>query len=213
MDANRLVLEAKRSAVHAGHSAAAVARRIMAGTVVRAVRASELLHSGASIARAWFLRLPRAARWGAVGGVAVGVLALFLVFRGDPVERAVLRGDLHTARKELRHVHGPSRAYDAGRIQEAQKSYGAAAASYASAARNGDSRGFNRLAEMTRNTSCRARSAAAAALGEIADDRSISALKVLSKGKFRDERGRRGPFACSSRRAARDALDHVRDRG
>jgi hypothetical protein len=209
MDANSLVAEAKGSAAALRRRISAAARSGYSAVFVRTMSARELLRGGWSIFRAWFLRQPRALRYGAACAIVLAGAAGWYRFRTDPVERAVLRGDLRTARRELRQVHGPSRAYDAGRIQEAQKAYGPAAASYLAAQQNGDSRGLDRLLEMSRSRKCRARIAAANALGELGDDRSVRALRALAKRKYSDERGRN----CSTRRAARAALERARSRG
>jgi hypothetical protein len=209
MDANNLLLEAKSSAASLRRRVLAAGRTAYSAVLVRTMSARELVRGGWSIFRAWFFRQPRALRYGAACAAVVAVAFVCYETRTDPVERAVLRGDLRTARKELRAVHGPSRAYDAGRIQEAQKAYGPAAASYVAAERNGDSRGLERLIEMSRSRRCRARIAAANGLGELGDDRSVRALNALAKRKYPDEHGR----SCSTRRAARAALERVRGRG
>jgi hypothetical protein len=209
MDANHFFVDAKGSAASLWRRASAGGRAAYSAVLVRAMSARELLRGGWSIFRAWFLRQPRALRYGAACALLVAGGLTWYRVRTDPVERAVLRGDLRTARKELRQVHGPSRAYDAGRIQEAQKAYGPAAASYLVAERNGDARGFDRLLEMSRSRKCRARIAAANALGELGDDRSVRALQAMSKRRFPDEHGR----SCSTRRAARAALQRVRSNG
>jgi HEAT repeat protein len=146
------------------------------------------------------------------GAVAFVGLAGYAVFRhGDPVERAVARGDLQAAKTELKQQQvaaAGARSYDQGRIAEAQKSYRAAAASYMVAMRQGDQRGLDRLIDMTRDQSCPARSAAASALGQVRDARAVHALVELRKAKFADERHgkkRKSP-PCNSAQAARKAL-------
>ncbi|HWE24300.1 MAG TPA: HEAT repeat domain-containing protein [Myxococcales bacterium] len=146
------------------------------------------------------------------GGVAlIGLVGYLALRRGDPVERAVARGDLQAAKTELKQkqvADSGARSYDAGRIAEAQKSYRAAAASYMTAMRQGDARGLDRLIDMTRDQSCPARSAAASALGQVRDDRAVQALHELRRAKFADERRgkKHKASSCNSAQAARKAL-------
>jgi hypothetical protein len=147
--------------------------------------------------------------------VAALGLCLFAGLRGDPVERAVARGDLHAAKTELKQrqvADSGARSYDAGRIAEAQKSFRAAAASYVTANRQGDQRGLERLIEMTRDPNCPARSAAASALGQMRDGRAVHALQELKRARFADERHKKGSrrSSCDSAQAARRALKRSR---
>jgi hypothetical protein len=164
----------------------------------------------------WFALAPRVRAMLICGVVAVAGLATYaLVRKGDPVERAVARGDLQAAKTELKQkqvADAGARTYDAGRIAEAQKSYRTAATSYVTALRQGDQRGLDRLIDMTHDSSCPARSAAASALGQVRDDRAIRALKDLRHAKFADERkGKRSRHsACNSAQAARKALKRTK---
>jgi hypothetical protein len=162
--------------------------------------------------------LPGWARFSAFGAVvlaAAGVCA-FATLRGDPVERAVARGDLRAARIELRHgqvADAGKRSYDAGRVAEAQKSFRVAAMSYAAAARQGDERGLDRLVTLSHDRECPARSAAAAGMAKLRGDRALRALQQLREAKFANEGGKRKKHraaVCDSRRAARDALKRAR---
>src|SRR2546423_15301315 len=125
----------------------------------------------------WLALAPRAGAMIICGGVAVaGILTYAAIRRGDPVERAVARGDLHAAKTELKQrqvADAGARSYDAGRIAEAQKAYRAAVTSYVAAKKQGDDRGLLRLVEMTRDSSCQARSAAASGLGGLRDERAV----------------------------------------
>ena len=165
----------------------------------------------------WLALAPRARAMIICGGVAIaGILTYAAVRRGDPVERAVARGDLHAAKTELKQrqvADAGARSYDVGRIAEAQKSFRAAATSYVTAMRQGDQRGLDRLVEMTRDASCPARSAAASALGQVRDGRAVHALQELKRAKFADERrGKKSRKAasCNSGQAARKALKRSR---
>jgi len=147
--------------------------------------------------------------------VAAAGLCIFGAFHGDPVERAVARGDLHAAQTELKQrkvADAGARSYDAGRIAEAQKSYHAAVARYLTASRQGDDRGIQRLIDMTRDPSCVARSAAASGLGKVRDDRALRALKELRSARFADEHGRKRArrSSCNSAVAARKALKRAK---
>ncbi len=148
----------------------------------------------------------------AAAAAAVGV-ALFLAARTDPLDRALAQRDFRAARTELKNVKdAPARAYGEGRIQEARGSFAPAAASYATAARSGDRRGLKQLIRMTEHRSCEVRASAARALGDLGDADALPALHKLERGRFADERGKPGPFRCSSKRAARDALEQLRSR-
>jgi hypothetical protein len=165
----------------------------------------------------WLALSPRARAMGICGAVALaGVLTYAAVHHGDPVERAVARGDLQAAKTELKQkqtADAGARSYDAGRIAEAQKSWRVAATSYVAAVRQGDSRGLDRLIDLTHDQSCPARSAAASGLGQLRDDRAVHALQDLKRAKFADERrGKKShkAAACNSAQAARKALKRSR---
>jgi hypothetical protein len=165
----------------------------------------------------WLALSPRARAMAICTVVAVAGLVTYAAVRhGDPVERAVARGDLQAAKTELKQrqvADAGARSYDAGRIAEAQKSFRAAATSYVTAMRQGDQRGLDRLVDMTRDASCPARSAAASALGQVRDDRAVHALQELRRAKFADERrGKksRKTTSCDSAQAARKALKRSR---
>jgi hypothetical protein len=148
-----------------------------------------------------------------IGAAAVIVAIIYFLGRGDPVERAVDRGDVRGARALLQKMPpGPARTYDEGRIEEARGAFGTAASRYAAAERGGDRRGWRRLIKMTKNDRCSARESGARALGGLGDRNAISALESLEKGSFPDE-GEDSligqVFGCSSRRAARDALQRL----
>jgi hypothetical protein len=97
-----------------------------------------------------------------------------------------------------------------GKVQQSQGSYHEAAESYATAARQGDSRGLQQLVAMTTAPKCQARAEAADALATFSGNkRAIAALKKLQKTQFNDEPRNPGIFACDSHRAARKALDKM----
>ncbi len=163
----------------------------------------------------WLALSPRARAMAICAVVAVAGLCVYAAFRGDSVERAVARGDLHAAKTELKQrqtLDAGARSYDAGRIAEAQGSFRAATVSYIAAMRQGDERGLERLIEMTRAPSCPARSAAALALGKVRDDRGVRALHELPRARFADEHGKKSRRAsgCNSAQAARKALKRAR---
>jgi hypothetical protein len=153
-------------------------------------------------------------RLSAVGAVvlAVGGLCAFAALRGDPVERAVARGDLAAAKMELQHrqtAHVAAESYDAGRVAEAQKSFRTAATSYAAAAQQGDQRGLDRLITLSHDRECPARIAAAAGLSKLHDARAVRALEKLQEARFEKGKSRHSGI-CDSRRAAREALKRAR---
>ena len=163
----------------------------------------------------WLAMTPRARALSICGAIAAAGLCFFAAFRGDPVERAVARGDIVAAKTELKQrkvADAGARTYDAGRIAEAQKSYRAATVSYITAFRQGDQRGLDRLIDMTRDSSCAARTAAASALGQVRDSRAVQALQELKRARFADEHGKkkRRRTNCDSAQAARKALKRSR---
>ncbi|HYR20027.1 MAG TPA: hypothetical protein VEQ15_11080 [Myxococcales bacterium] len=162
----------------------------------------------------WLALSPRARAMAICAVVAVAGLCLYAAFRGDSVERAVARGDLHAAKTELKQrqtLDAGARSYDAGRIAEAQGAFRVATSSYLAAMRQGDERGLERLIDMTRAPACPARTAAAAALGNVRDSRGVRALHELRRARFADERGKkRRSSACNSAQAARKALKRAR---
>jgi hypothetical protein len=163
----------------------------------------------------WQALSPRARAMSICGAIAAAGLCLFAAFRGDPVEKAIARGDLHAAKVELKKsqvADSGARSYDSGRIAEAQKSYRVAVASYITAMRQGDPRGLDRLIELTRDESCVARSAAASGLGSVRDERAIRALNELKRARFADERGKKKKHrsSCNSALAARKALKRAK---
>jgi hypothetical protein len=163
----------------------------------------------------WLALSPRARAMAVCAVVAVAGLCVYAAFRGDSVERAVARGDLHAAKTELKQrqvADAGARSYDAGRIAEAQGSFRAATASYLTAMRQGDDRGRERLSDLPRAPAGPARTAAAAALGNVRDSRGVRALHELRRARFADERGRKSRRAsgCNSAQAARKALKRAR---
>jgi hypothetical protein len=155
--------------------------------------------------------VPRKARLAIAAGLAVAVAAtvVLAVRRGDPIERALAQHDLNAARRELKQIKdGQERVFADARIQEARGSFGPAAEGYAKAAKGGERRGLRQLVRMTENKSCEARASAARALAELGDVHAIPALRRLAQGKFADERNG-GVFRCSSKRAAREALEQL----
>ena len=154
----------------------------------------------------------------AIAGAAIAVLGLGLAMRGQtPVtprsERIAERTQVHASdmRAAQADAPRPSRAregtFAAGKADEKQGDYKAAAENYANAARKGDSRGLNKLVAMTHARKCEARSEAADALGTLRSKKATVALKKLAKGHFKDESRTPGIFSCSSRRAAQKALE------
>jgi hypothetical protein len=186
----------------------------LAGAVSRSARrtvagVSEKTRPLRTAVTAQLSRVPRKAQLAVAAAlvVLVGVSAV-LVARSDPFERALAQRDFRTARRELKNIKdGQERVFADARIQEARASFGPAADGYLKAARSGDRRGLQQLVRMTESTSCEARTSAARALGELGDSRAVPALRKLVHAKFPDDR--EGAFRCSSRRAAREALEQL----
>lgn len=200
----RTALRGVAPRVHAlGGSAAARSRRLLH-------RLPPRMRAMPAALAARISRIPRIPRLAIAAGLAVVLgTALFLANRhADPIERALAQRDFRTARRELKQIKdGGERVFADARIQEARGSFGPAADGYAKAAKGGERRGLQQLVRMTESKSCEARSSAAHALGELGDDRAIPALRKLTQRKFPDER--EGAFRCSSKRAAREALEQL----
>jgi len=166
-----------------------------------------------SAAAARIARVPRKAQVAIAGGLVVLLAAAVLLAtrRTDPIERALAQHDFRAARQELKQIKdGQERVFADARIQEARGSFGPAADGYAKAAKGGERRALQQLVRMTESKSCEARASAARALGNLGDERALPALRKLAQGNFADER--RGPFRCSSKRAARAALEQLHTR-
>jgi hypothetical protein len=158
----------------------------------------------------------------AIAGAAVAVLGLGLAMRGktpvtprsEDFDRPQVRtSDLRPAQAESprpTRAHAQAKPYAAGKAEEKQGDFKAAAESYATAARKGDARGMSKLVAMTRARKCEARSEAADALGSFRSKKAKTALKKLARSHFRDESGTPGIFSCSSKRAAQKALERQR---
>jgi hypothetical protein len=156
----------------------------------------------------------------AIAGAAVAVLGLGLAMRGktpvtprsEDFDRPQVRAsDVRPAQVESpRPTHAQAKPYAAGKAEEKQGDYKAAAESYATAARKGDARGMNKLVAMTRARKCEARSEAADALGNFRSKKAKAALNKLARSRFKDESRTPGIFSCSSRRAAQKALERQR---
>jgi hypothetical protein len=194
-----------------------------------APRTADLLGSGSAWARRQVARLPPgirvfpaavAARIALIPGkarvaiaaglvVLLGATVLLATRRNDPIEHALAQHDFRAARRELKQIKdGQERVFADARIQEARGSFGPAADGYAKAAKGGERRGLQQLVRMTESMSCEARASAARALGELGDHRAIPALRKLARRRFADERNG-GAFRCSSKRAAREALEQL----
>jgi hypothetical protein len=154
-------------------------------------------------------------------GACVAVLAVLaggLALRGrrSPADRRPSIATSERGAAPAAELPRPSRAakasYATGKTEESHGEYRAAAQDYAAAARRGDARGLKKLVAMTRARKCEARSEAADALGALRSRKATAALKRLSRARFKDESRSPGIFSCSSRRAARKALEEQRGR-
>jgi hypothetical protein len=150
-----------------------------------------------------------------ISGAAIGILALGLALRGESAARSVEHPRVRTS--DLRAVQAEAprpaaraaeRSYAVGKAEEKQGEFKSAAESYLTAARKGDARGLKKLVAMTHAPKCEARSEAADALGTLRSKKATAALRKLAKGHFKDESRTPGIFSCSSRRAAKKALEH-----
>jgi hypothetical protein len=146
-------------------------------------------------------------------GVCAAVLALLaggLVLRGETPATAH-RPSARTSRPATADAPRPAHAAGKSSVtaspEVSQGGYKAAAQSYATSARKGDKRGLKKLVAMTRASKCEARTEAADALGGFRNRKATAALKRLAASKFKDEPKSPGIFSCSSRRAAKKALE------
>ena len=148
--------------------------------------------------------------------LAVATMMLWLSLRADH-EHA---GPLAVAKSQIGAVHAdvaiPTRtalkSYGAGKTEERQGEFKAAAESYAAAARKGDKRGFAKLVAMTHSRKCEARAEAADTLADFRGKKARAALKKLSRSRFKDDKNA-GIFSCNSRKAAQKALEKQQTRG
>jgi hypothetical protein len=147
---------------------------------------------------------------------AVLALAVGVSMRGraqTPARAVMKTSGLHLTRhraKETELTSTAQRSFAVGKAQQSQGSYREAAESYATAARQGDARGLQKLVAMTTSPKCQARAEAADALATFrGNKRAVAALKKLQQTRFEDEPRNPGIFACDSHRAAQKALDRL----
>lgn len=147
---------------------------------------------------------------------AVLVLAVGVSMRGraqTPRHAVMKTTGLHLTRhrqKETELTATAQRSFAVGKTQQSQGSYRDAAESYATAARQGDARGLQKLVAMTSAPKCQARAEAADVLATFrGNKRAVAALKKLQQTQFDDEPRNPGIFACDSHRAAQKALDKL----
>ncbi len=139
------------------------------------------------------LRAVRRETWLKIGA-CVAVAALFTV-------GLALRGDPTVHKRVVRAAHARAAILDAAHSARQP------AAIDPAAARKGDPRALNRLVAMTRADTCGARTEAAKALAGVRNPKAVAALRKLARSSFQDESDSPGIFSCSSRRAARKALE------
>lgn len=151
-----------------------------------------------------------------LAGMAVLVFALGVSLRSraqSPHHAVMKTSGLHLTRhrpKEPELSAVAQRSLAVGKAQQSQGSYKEAAESFATAARQGDGRGLQRLVAMTGAPRCQARAEAADALATFrGNKRAVAALKKLQQTQFDDEPRNPGIFACDSHRAAQKALDRL----
>lgn len=163
------------------------------------------------------LRSRRNLRVGAGIAAVLLVGAIALLVGRDPIEKALKDGDLKTAAALVEALpEGPERIFYEGRLWEEKREFRLASESFVEAARGGDGRGYDRLLRMTEHERCRARQAAAGALGELGNGRALPALRELAEGNFPDEKGQGNSvlsqlgsslgLSCNSRQAAERAI-------
>ena len=147
---------------------------------------------------------------------AVLVFAVGVSLRGraqSPQHAVMKTSGLHLTRhrqKEPELTAVAQRSFAVGKAQQSQGSYREAAESYATAARQGDLRGLQKLVAMTSAPKCQARAEAADALATFRGNKhAVAALKKLQRTRFEDEPRNPGLFACDSHRAAQKALDRL----
>jgi len=154
----------------------------------------------------------------AICGAAVVVLGIGLAMRGERTQAApkeerppVRAADFRAVQAEApRPSRVGERSYAVAKAEFRQGDYKSAAENYAEAVRKGDKRGLNKLVAMTHAPKCEARSEAADALGTLKSKKATAALKTLARARFKDESPTAGIFSCSSRRAAKKALERQR---
>jgi general stress protein YciG len=140
------------------------------------------------------------------GVVALALVGGTLLLHGEArsmPHRSLARVSVGSPAAVPRAAHVAARAA----AQESHGDFKSDAQRYADASRRGDSRSFQKLVAMTRSPQCDARSQAADALGGVRSGKSTAALRRLASANFADEPRSPGLFSCSSRRAARKALE------
>jgi hypothetical protein len=173
---------------------------------------------GAAAVQARLRTMPRGSKLRiTLAGFAVLVFVVGVSVRGraqTPQHAVMKTSGLHLTRHRQKDTELTSavgqRSLAVGKAQQSQGSYHDAAENYAKAAREGDSRGMQKLVAMTSAPKCQARAEAADALGSFrGNKRAVAALKKLQQTQFEDEPRNPGIFACDSHRAAQKALDKV----
>ncbi|HCF61721.1 MAG TPA: hypothetical protein DFS52_27455, partial [Myxococcales bacterium] len=162
--------------------------------------------------------LPRPVRLGA-GALATGALGVGLLFAvaSNPIERALGQGDLELARQRIEQLEpGAHKLFFEGRLHEERGDWDGALRRYEKAAKGGEELAFERLVDTLENAKCQARAHAARSLARLGDPRALPALESLEQARFADESGDgvlHALFGCDSRRAAREALGHLKRKG
>jgi hypothetical protein len=175
------------------------------------------VRSAAATVQARVGALPRGSKVRlSLAGMAVLVFALGVSLRSraqSPQHAVMKTSGLHLTRhrpKEQELTAVGQRSFAVGKAQQSQGSYREAAESYATAARQGDPRGLQKLVAMTSAPKCQERAEAAHALAMFkGNTRAVAALKKLQQTQFEDEPRNPGIFACDSHRAAQKSLDRL----
>ncbi|SES75324.1 adenylate/guanylate cyclase domain-containing protein [Stigmatella erecta] len=161
-----------------------------------------------------------------LGGLAVVLGVGGVAFRGSAAERAI--SDFESAEPSERNVleakarrlieqekNAGVQSYLYGRLEEADGSWDGAIRRYRTAIKAGEGDAEDRLIGLLEHPKCVVRTAAAEMAGELRLSSARSALKSLAASGGPDDKGGSGAlgrlFNCDSRRAAKSALERLKD--
>lgn len=160
-----------------------------------------------------------------LGGLAVVLGVGVVAFRGSAAERAISdvedaepterRALVAKARRLIEQEKSAGvQSYLYGRLDETEGSWDGAIRRYKTAIKAGEGDAEDRLIDLLEHPKCAVREAAAETVGELRLSSARSALKSLAASGGPDDKGGSGFLGrlnCDSRRAAKSALERLKD--
>ncbi|WP_225409664.1 adenylate/guanylate cyclase domain-containing protein [Stigmatella hybrida] len=160
-----------------------------------------------------------------LGGLAVVLGVGVVAFRGSAAERAISdvedaepterRALVAKARRLIEQEKSAGvQSYLYGRLDETEGSWDGAIRRYKTAIKAGEGDAEDRLIDLLEHPKCAVREAAAETVGELRLSSARSALKSLAASGGPDDKGGSGFLSrlnCDSRRAAKTALERLKD--